>query len=143
MGDEIRSLLPQHKFDLERANEIVARGYPAVAPVIPELIAWLRDYNWPVARIIAPFLVTIGAPLQPDIRRVLQSEDDIWKYWVLSCVVAESPALAEALRDDLERLAATPTTGEAAEGVDAVARGIARDLTVEDAPPPPHPLSRP
>ncbi len=133
MSDDIRLLLPQHKADVERASAIVARGYPRVAPVLPELIAWLQDGNWPVAHVVAPFLATIGTPLLPEIRRVLQTTDDIWKYWLLAGVVAESPDLAHALRDDLTRLASAPTAGEAAEEVDLVAREILGSLTLDDS----------
>jgi len=38
---DIRDLLPRDKLDLERAGEIVARGYPTGAPVLPELMLWL------------------------------------------------------------------------------------------------------
>jgi hypothetical protein len=134
VSDDLRALLPQHKRDVEKARATVARGYPAVAPVLPELLVWLQDGNWPVAHVVAPFLATIGAPLAPEIRRVLQSHDDIWKYWALSNVVAESPYLAHALRGDLARLAFEPTSNEAAEEVDRVAREILRGLAVDDAP---------
>ena len=133
MSDDIRLLLPQHKADVERASAIVAHGYPSVAPVLSDLIAWLQDGNWPVAHVIAPFLATIGTPLLPEIRRVLQTTDDIWKYWLLAGVVAESPDLAHALRDDLTLLASAPAAGEAAEEVDLVAREILGSLTLDDS----------
>ena len=133
MSDDIRLLLPQHKADVKHASAIVARGYPSVAPVLPELIAWLQDCNWPVAHVLAPFLATIGTPLLPEIRRIVQTTDDIWKYWVLAGVVAESPDLAHALRDDLTRLASAPTAGEAAEEVDLMAREILGSLALEDS----------
>src|SRR4051794_23281462 len=64
MGD-VQHLIPQNKFDLKRAQAAVEVGYPAVAPILPELLEWLQDYNWPVAHILAPFLASIGEPLVP------------------------------------------------------------------------------
>ena len=44
----LRALIPRNKHDLRRARVLVALGYPAVAPVLPELLEWLQDLNWPV-----------------------------------------------------------------------------------------------
>jgi hypothetical protein len=55
---------------------VIAGGYPAVAPVLPELL------TWPVARELAPSLASIGAPLLAEVRRIVPARDDIWKYWV-------------------------------------------------------------
>ena len=127
-SDELRALLPKHKSDMEHAKAIVARGWPAVAPILPELMEWLQDCNWPVSNIIAPFLASIGMPVVDEVRRILHTNDDIWKYWVLSRVVAESPEVAAALRDNLNRLAFAPTANEVAEDVDATAREILASL---------------
>jgi hypothetical protein len=115
---DLRALLPRHKRDQDRARALVARGYPAVAPVLPELVGWLKDVNWPVAAVLSPFLATIGMPLLPEVRRVLGTDDVVWKYWVLLRLVAPNAELAAALHDDLEHLAANPTPGEREEGVD-------------------------
>jgi hypothetical protein len=128
MQDDVRNLLPRDKFDTPRAEAIVAVGYPAVAPVVPELLAWIQDGNWPVAQIIAPFLATIGAPLIPHIRAILATDDNMWKYWVLSHVVQHSPEIAAALREDLVRLANSPTRAETAEELDQLAQEFLRDL---------------
>jgi hypothetical protein len=124
MQDEIRTLIPRDKFDTARAEEVVAAGYPAVAPIIPELLEWIRDCNWPVARIIAPFLATIGAPLIPHIRTILETDDNVWKYWALSYLVQGSPDVAAALRRDLLRCANSPTPDETADGLDEIAQRI-------------------
>lgn len=91
-------------------------------------MTWLRDYNWPVAHVLAPFLATIGSPVIPEVHRVLQTNDDVWKYWVLMCIVAESHEVAEALQEELTRLAESPTSGEVAEEVNVVAQEILHRL---------------
>jgi hypothetical protein len=127
---DLRALLPRHKRDQDRARALVARGYPAVAPVLPELVGWLKDMNWPVAAVVRPFLATIGMPLLPEVRRVLRTDDVVWKYGVLLSLVAPNAELAAALHGDLDRLAANPTPGEREEGVDVVARRILRDSSI-------------
>ncbi len=124
----LRELVPQNKIDMARAEAIVALGYPVVAPILPELIEWLQDCNWPVATVLSPFLSGIGLPLLPHIRHVLSTDDEIWKYWVLSRLVGPSPPLIAALRAELEQLAERPTVNQVAEELDVMAREILDSL---------------
>ena len=117
----IRGLIPRHKLDLTRAQAAVAAGYPAIAPVLPELLEWLQDYNWPVAHILQPFLAGIGLPLAPHLRRILQTDDEVWKYWVIVCLIKESAALQAEFRHELTRLATSPTVRETREELPQVA----------------------
>jgi hypothetical protein len=122
--NDIRLLIPQHKSDIERARLAVATGYPTVAPILPELLEWLQDCNWPVSHILAPFLVSIGTPLIPHIQHILDTDDEIWKYWMISAIMRDSFELALAFRDELERLAFSPTEREAREELDEVAQEV-------------------
>jgi len=120
VGD-VRDLIPKSKVDLATAEAAVTAGFPAVLPILPDLFVWLQDANWPVAKILAPFLAGIGAPALPAIRYVLASSDIMWKYWVLTMVVENLPLHAlEGLRLDLVRLAAEPSE----EAVEVEARRI-------------------
>lgn len=117
-------LVPQHKSDIQRARAAVAAGYPTVEPVLGDLLTWLQDMNWPVAQALAPFLATIGLPLAPHVRAVLDGDDLVWKYWIVHSVLGASRPLAEAFRADVERLASSPTESEAGEEIDEVARAV-------------------
>jgi hypothetical protein len=76
------------------------------------------DINWPVAYIIAPFLATLGKPIVPDVRRILKTDDGVWKLWVLEYVVKNSQKEVIAdLHDDLVRIITNPTKDEIVEGV--------------------------
>jgi len=115
--------------ETEKAEALVALGYPCIEPILPELIEWMQDCNWPVAQVLQPFLASIGAPLAPHIREVLQSDDDVWKYWVISCIVSESSELACLLTAELQCIALSPTVGEHEHEVDAQARAILERLS--------------
>jgi hypothetical protein len=128
MMQDLRELLPQTKHDTDKAEILVKLGYPAVAPILSDLIQWLQDYNWSVAHVLGPFLASIGLPLLPEVRRVLETDDNTWKYWILCCLVELSPELGTALRDDLTRLASAPTAGEEAEELHTKAREILESL---------------
>jgi hypothetical protein len=88
----------------------------------------MQDLNWPVAHHLRPFLAEVGEPVAPHIRSMLQTDDELWKYWTVIGVVAESTLLALALRPELERLATSPADGEREERLDVVARNILRRL---------------
>ncbi|HKO54042.1 MAG TPA: DUF5071 domain-containing protein [Polyangiaceae bacterium] len=118
-SDPLRSLVPTGKSDLERARAAVEVGYPAVAPVLGELVGWLQDYNWPVAHVLVPFLQSIGAPLVPHIWHVLRSDDDVWKYWVISLLIPSlSENAAATFRQELVRLSRHPRPTERGEMLD-------------------------
>ena len=124
MNDALQRLLPADKRDVDAVDRLSAHGYPAVEPLVPTLLEWMQDLNWPVAQALHPFLAKLGEPLAPHIRSILRTDDDVWKYWVLICVVAESPALLLALKPELEVLAERPTDGERDELVDELARNM-------------------
>jgi hypothetical protein len=124
MPINLAALIPATKHDMEKASALVQLGFPVVEPVIPQILEWLQDLNWPVVAVFRPFLVSIGEPLAPYVRTVLAGDDDIWKYNLLSIVVERSPRLARNLRPELERIAAAPSEGESAEEVDDVALEI-------------------
>jgi Domain of unknown function (DUF5071) len=118
-------LVPSSKFDIEAAERAVARGWPDVEPVLPRLLEWLQDGNWPVARVLAPFLAGIGDPLVPYLRPILAGDDLIWKYWIIQGIIGEAPlSVVEAFRPDLERLANDPTPSEREEELPEVASAV-------------------
>lgn len=123
--DDIHQLIPRGKADLDRARAAVQAGYPATAPILTELTAWLQDYNWPVAHVLAPFLASIGAPMAPHVRHVLQSNDDSWKYWMLQLILPSLPEdVAAEFRPELMRLCVSPSARERNEELDQQARGV-------------------
>jgi len=121
MSRDLSTLVPATKFETEKAQRLVALGYPAVGPVLDEIMEWVEDGNWPVAKVFSPFLATVGAPLAPQVRHVLESQDEQWKYFVLRSIVGESASLAHALAVDLQRLMHNPSDAERAEGLHTLA----------------------
>lgn len=125
--NDIRAFIPRDKHDIERAKAAIKIGYPAVAPILPELLEWLQDMNWTVAQFLAPFLATIGSPLIPHIHHIFNTDDEIWKYWIINSVISESPELATAFRVEIERIAHSPTEREKAEELNETARDLLKE----------------
>lgn len=128
MHTDLTSLMPSSKRDTAKAEQLIALGYPKVEPVLPQILEWVQDLNWPVAIVFQRFLITIGAPLAPYVRAVLLTSDDPWKYSLMIGIVWASPGLAQALRQDVERIARTPTAGELAEEVSEAAAQVLKSL---------------
>lgn len=121
MNTNLKLLIPQTKFDLERAEAIRALGFPTIEPILPSLMEWMQDINWPVARVLQPLLAGIGTPLEPHLRFVLQTEDSIWKYSVLDHIVRHSTELIHIFTPELQRLAHQPSQQEKSEELDSLA----------------------
>ncbi|MCB1172729.1 MAG: DUF5071 domain-containing protein [Leptospiraceae bacterium] len=83
--------LPADKHDLERVEALVRLGYPAVESILYELYECVQDINWPIARVVAPFLVSIGFAAEKEVREIFRGADSVWKYWVIQAVIANMP----------------------------------------------------
>lgn len=120
-----RIILPRDKHDTLAVDRLSQLGYPIISPVLPELMKWLQDANWPVARPISDLLVEIGKPVVPLLQEVLKGDDAIWKYWCLELVVRRLPSDAiSALHPELERLARCPGDSDRQEKVDVSANSL-------------------
>ena len=129
MAVDPRELLPRDKLDLDNARAVVALGYPAVATVLPDLLEWLQDCNWPVSRPIGDFLATLPEEMAPLIWNVLRGDDHIWKYWCIVRLISVMPVgVAEQFRTELTRLAENPNGAERTEELNEVAQDALREL---------------
>ncbi|WP_137933121.1 DUF5071 domain-containing protein [Mesorhizobium comanense] len=115
---DVKDLIPRDKHDLDAVTAIQEAGYPAIAPILDELMEWTADGNWPVARPLARFLSTLGKPIIHPVLRVLRGDDPTFKYFCLVTIVSALPVeVLKALETDLERLAVNPNRLDKAEGV--------------------------
>jgi hypothetical protein len=121
--------LPQNKFDLDAVSTLQTVGYPDIAPLLDDLVDWIADGNWPVAKPLADLLVSIGPPAIPALRRVLQGADAIHQYFSLLLVVTRlSPEIIVLLRSDLKRIVDAPTAVQIREGVSELAGEILHEF---------------
>jgi hypothetical protein len=51
-------------------------GYAPAVPILDQLLGWVADGNWPVAEPMADFLATVGEPIVPALKKVLE---DWWE----------------------------------------------------------------
>jgi len=121
---DLQSLLPRNKRDLDSIPLIIKAGYPAIAPILNELLDWTADRNWPVARPLADYLA-LGRPLIDPISQILQGTDGTQKWHCIGLILQRLPIdVLRGLEQDLRRLADYPSEDDRREEVDTEARAI-------------------
>lgn len=121
---DIRDLVPNNKYDISTMDKLRQLTDEEIAPILPALLAWIQDMNWPVARVVLPVLALHQASLVPHILSVLSPEktDEIWKYWIIiSLLPLFSDENRKPILPYIERIAVSPTENERLEEVDGVA----------------------
>ncbi|MBO0603552.1 DUF5071 domain-containing protein [Sporosarcina sp. E16_3] len=121
--------LPRNKFDFESVNKIRKMEKKNIIPLIPGLLKWIQDMNWPIAPEVAEILLASPKEIVPYIKNVFSTDDNIWKFWCLEYLVKNlSPEYRKLLISDLKRLNSMPTEGEKLEEVDLKAREILNSI---------------
>jgi len=121
----MKELLPKDKHDFESVNELMVLDKSKLIALIPELLEWLQDINWPIAREVAKLLLTVPHEAVPYVEEVLAGKDELWKIWCLDYLVINLPFDAqERLIEPLERMAYQPTNGEQEEEIHISAKKI-------------------
>ena len=106
---DVRKLIPKHKFDQKVIEGLKALSFEQLEPIIPDLLEWLQDMNWPIARPIADILEPFADRITPEIIKILKTNDGMWKYWILGFIRNTKDPL---LLVEIERIAKFPTIDE-------------------------------
>jgi hypothetical protein len=122
MKTKIQDLIPKDKHDIQRAENLKNYSYSELKPIIPELLEWLQDLNWPVAKPVSEYLKCITENISLEILDVLRTNDAVWKYWTIS--IFGKITNDQLVRNEIIRIATNPTKGEITEEVDKIANEI-------------------
>lgn len=95
-------MIPKDKFDIAAVELLKNATASEVVPLLPELMTWMQDMNWPVAQPVVELLLNYPNEMTPLVDEVLKGEDDMWIYWCLQELVPKLPfysklVLAEAV----------------------------------------------
>lgn len=121
----VEELIPKDKFDDSNIDKLKMLSDEQIKPILPKLLEWIQDCNWPVARVMPPILAMHQECMIPLLKDILapEEEDNIWKYYIIIDLL---PLFTEAnlrqLLPLLKRIAETPTSGECLEEVDLEAK---------------------
>jgi hypothetical protein len=118
----------KNKHDIKTVQIIAKLGYPTIQPILPYLLSWIQDLNWPVAEPLQRLFLSIGEPIYPFIKNIFRTDDDDWKF---SCLIMLRNLSNEQLlnfKDELNLLATEPTPGEIASGTDTEANELLKRI---------------
>ncbi|QHT69145.1 DUF5071 domain-containing protein [Rhodocytophaga rosea] len=125
----LKELIPKNKTDIEAVEKLYQYSYQEIKPIVPQLLEWLQDINWPVATPMADYLLTMSDYLTDDIIAILRGKDEVWKYWCLYAFgINTIKPIEPRLLQEIEQIAYFPTQGEKEEEVQEVASKIMNKL---------------
>ncbi|MFJ5764528.1 DUF5071 domain-containing protein [Lysinibacillus sp. NPDC093210] len=127
--EEFEVFLPRNKHDIDKVVEIKKLDRNILVSLLPELLVFTQDMNWPVAPGVLEILLTFPKEIVPHVNAVLSSDDDNWKWFILHFLVIELPLESRVqFKEYLTRVAETPTEVELAEELDEIAKEILETL---------------
>jgi hypothetical protein len=84
MMKNIKTLLPKDKFDDGNLEKIKLLNDSDLSQITSELLTWTQDANWPILPKIVEIIVARQDLFIGEISKVFQTDDLIWKYWILT-----------------------------------------------------------
>jgi len=114
--------IPSSKHDLATAEKLHQYSIEELRPIIPTLLEWMQDGNWPVFVPVRDYLKKYVADIQDEILAIFRTEDDVWKYWIL---LSFGEQLTDRrLIEKVQRMAQQPTDSERLEGLEEIAQEL-------------------
>ena len=107
------SLLPKDKYDSKAVEKLNRLTEEQIQPLIPSLLMWLQDINWPIALEVLPIIARHQNIAMPHIKSIFYTDDEIWKHWILIYLV---PLLTkgnlQVIKEDLVYLSSPDKTAD-------------------------------
>ncbi len=123
-----KDFIPTSIYDLSAVERLKKMPFESVKDDVAELLEWLQDTHWDVAEGIAEYLVPHVNEIKQELLFILNSNDGMWKYFVIYILIGRSqykldPELIEVLR----RIAEHPSDVDAEDTVDDAAMDILKN----------------
>ena len=84
-------MIPKDKHDIAAVEKLGTMEVESVIPLLPQLLEWVQDMNWPIAEPMVELLLHYPNELTPLVEEVLLGDDDMWIYWCLVAIVPKLP----------------------------------------------------
>lgn len=117
--------LPLNIYDVDKAEKLKKLDRNVLEPLLPDLLEYTQDMNWPVASGVVEILLTFPKEIVSHVQAIVSSNDDNWKWFILNFLVIKLPVESQVqFKQYLIRVAQTPTQNEIAEELDEIAKEI-------------------
>ena len=118
----IKILLPKDKFDDSNLEEIKLLNDSDLSQITSEVLTWTQDANWPIFPKIVEIIVARQDLFISEISKVFQTDDLIWKYWILTNICPKlSLENIDFLKKDFDNMVkALPTNTEEEEFLELI-----------------------
>lgn len=114
--------IPTSKDDFETVTRLKKLPYDELRFIFPELLKWLQDLHWPIARDVAEILGPFVNEHSDDLIKVLRGNDGEWKLNILVLFGRTTKNIS--LLEEIRRIAFNPTHDEISQEVDIEAKNI-------------------
>ena len=115
------NIVPTNKCDLTACENLKVAEDREVISRLNDLLEWLQDINWPVAPKVLERISSLGQHLVKPITAILEGCDEVWKYWLISCLLPEIDLeTRKSFIPMLTKIAKSPTSEEIKEEVNIV-----------------------
>ena len=127
--ESYKDLIPRNKKDFKRVEKLKNLDRNKILPLLPDLLVFTQDMNWPVAPAILEILLTFPTEIVPHVQDFLSSDDDNWKWFILHFLISELPEESKVhFKEYLKRVAENPTKNELAEELPEIANEILKTI---------------
>ena len=118
----MKHLIPEHKDDQEKIKLLKEQPFEKLIPIIPDLIGWLADGNWPISKPISELLNPHLNKISYHYLEILNGNDQEWKYFLIHsiCNMAKDKIPNEILVK-IESIANSPSKQEIEAEVNEIA----------------------
>ena len=111
MMKNIKTLLPKDKLDDSNLEKIKLLNDSDLSQITSELLTWTQDANWPIFPKIVEIIVARQDLFVSEISKVFQTDDMIWKYWILTNICPKlSLENKDFLKKDFDNMAKVLST---------------------------------
>ncbi len=121
--DYLKSLIPKDKFDSSTVEKLSLLTDKEIQPIIKDLLEWLQDYNWPIAKDILPLVILHQNIAITHILDVLKGNDIMWQYWIIDLVIPDLTITNKLLlKNELKRISLLEKVNEDIEMISETAK---------------------
>lgn len=121
----LRNSLPLLKDDIQKAKDIIQIEVQKALPVLPHLLRWTKDCNWPVSRILLPYLLNFDKDLIPEIDNIIKGHDEVWISWILYEILGN---LSDATLSIFKPILVVLAQKESEEDIDGTAKELIKRM---------------